>query len=110
MLGSTSVHAGAILTLGFLLSVGGAARADEEAAEPRPTLRRSAEILAHLDQPALEIPRPERTWFVSNIHIKKKRGFEYTHVMSVNGHPILLNVQGPLMRKNRLGLTIELRF
>ncbi len=110
MLGSTSVHAGAILTLGFLLSVGGAARADEETAVSKPTIRRSAEILAHMDQPALETLRPERTWFTGNIHIKKKRGFEYTYLMSVNGHPMLLNVQGPVMRKNRLGLTFELRF
>ncbi len=110
MMGSTSVHAGAILTLGFLLTVGGAARADEETTEPKPTLRRSAEILAHMDQPALETPRPERTWFTSNVHIKKKRGLEYTHVMSVNGHPMLLNIQGPVMRKKRLGLTFELRF
>ncbi len=110
MMGSTSVHASAILTLGFLLSVGGAARADEETAEPKPTLRLSAKILAHMDQPALETPRPERTWFTSNVHIKKRRGLEYTHVMSVNGHPMLLNIQGPVMRKKQLGLTFELRF
>jgi hypothetical protein len=30
--------------------------------------------------------------------------------MSVNGHPMLLNIQGPVMRKKRLGLTLELRF
>ncbi len=110
MMGSTSVHAGAILTLGFLLSVGGAARADEEPADQEPVLRRSVEILAHMDRPEMEAPRPGRTWFTSNIHIKKKRGLEYTHMMSVNGHPMLLNVQGPVMRKKRLGLTFELRF
>ncbi len=110
MMASTSVRSGAILTLGLLLSVGGAARADEEAAEQTPTLRRSVEILAYLDRPEIETPRPERSWFTSNIHIKKKRGFEYTHGMSFNGRPLLLNIQGPVMRRNRLGLLLELRF
>ncbi len=110
MMGSTSVHAGAILTLGLLLTVGDAARADDQTAEQQPTLRRSSEILAQMDRPVIETPRPGRSWFVSNIHIKKKRGLEYTHVMSVKGRPMLLNVQGPVMRKKRLGLTLELRF
>ena len=110
MMGSTSVHAGAILTLGLLLTVGDAARADDRTAEQQPTLRRSIEILAQMDRPVFETPRPGRIWFVSNIHIKKKRGLEYTHVMSVKGRPMLLNVQGPVMRKKRLGLTLELRF
>jgi len=110
MMGSTSAHAGAILTLGLLLTVGDAARADDPIAEQQPTLRRSVEILAQLDRPEVETPRPGRSWFVSNIHIKKKRGLEYTQVMSVNGHPMLFSVQGPVMRKKRLGLTLELRF
>ncbi len=110
MMGSTSVHAGGILMLGFLLTVGGAARADEQTAEPKPTLRRSAEILAHMDRPEIEMPHPERSWFISSVHIKKKRGLEYTHVMSLNERPLLLNIQGPVMRKRRLGLTLELRF
>ena len=110
MMGSTSVRTGAILTMGLLLTVGAAARADEDSAEQEPTLHRSVEILAHMARPEIETPRPERSWFTSNIHIKKKRGLEYTHVMSFNGRPLLLNFQGPLMRKKRLGLLLELRF
>ncbi len=110
MMGSTSVYTGAILTLGLLLSVGNVARADEETADYEVTVRRSIEILAHMDRPEIEMPHPERSWFVSNVHIKKKRGLEYTHVMSFNERPLLLNFQGPVMRKRRLGLTLELRF
>ncbi len=110
MTGSTSVYTGAILTLGLLLSVGDAARADEETAEYELTMHRSIEILAHMDRPEIEMPHPERSWFSSSVHIKKKRGLEYTHVMSFNERPLLLNFQGPVMRKRRLGLTLELRF
>ena len=110
MTGTPSVRTGAILTLGLLLSLGGDTRADEKTAVQQPTLRRSIEVLAHMDRPEIQIPRPERTWFTNNIHIKKKRGFEYTHVTSFNGRPLLFNIQGPVMRKKRLGLTLELRF
>ena len=58
MMRSTSVHAGAILTLGLLLGVGDTARADDHIAEQQPTLRRSVEILAQLDRPRIETPRP----------------------------------------------------
>ena len=110
MMGSMSVRTGAILTLGLLLSVGGAARADEDSTDQEPVLRRSVEILAHMDRPEMEAPRPGRSRFVSNIHIKKKRGLEYTHVLSFNDRPLLLNIQGPVLRKKQLGLTLELRF
>lgn len=110
MKSASSVYTGAFLTLGLLLGVGESAGADDDTAERQPKLRRSVEILADMDRPELEAPAPERSWLLSNIHIKKKRGLEYTHVLRFNDRPLMLNVQGPVMRKRRLGLTLELRY
>ncbi len=88
-----------------LLVYAAPAASDDEQPIHEPNRKLAASALVRAEEPETS----EEGW-LRKFHLKKKRGFEYTHVMSVNGHPMLLNVQGPVMRRNRLGLLLELRF
>ncbi len=88
-----------------LLVYAAPAASDDEQPIHEPNRKLAAGALVRAEEPETS----EESW-LRKLHIKKKRGFEYTHVTSFNGRPLLFNIQGPVMRKKRLGLTLELRF
>jgi hypothetical protein len=94
-----------LLTLiAALITLGVPASADDEASEETRPQRTSREILAEMDQPE----RPE-SW-LRQVHLKKRRGFEYRRPFRFGHHGIEFALQGPLMRKKTPGLAIEIRF
>ncbi len=55
-------------------------------------------------------PSRESSWLTSHFHIKKGAGFAYTREVTFGRRGLVLSVQGPVIRKRRDGLGVEVRF
>ena len=92
----------------LLLTAGGAAGEDEAAPSLEKSHRRSAEILAHMDQ-----PEAEASWLshhLDRIHFHSKTGLAYTRPLAVAERDLELSLRGPALGKKRVGLSFEIRF
>ena len=94
--------------LALLLTAGGAAGEEETTSSPEQPLRRSVEILAHIEQ-----PEAQQSWLshhLDRIHIDRKMGLTYTRPLSLAEHDFELSLRGPALNKKTLGLSFEIRF
>ena len=95
----------AILTTALLITWGGAARAEDSTEEEESRTQRARQIITQVEE-----SDAKASWLRTHIHIRKKRGLEYSRPLAIGKHEVLFNVHGPLMKKKRLGLGFELRF
>jgi hypothetical protein len=95
----------AILTVALLIALGGTARAEDSTEEEESRTQRARQIITQVEE-----SDAESSWLRTHIHIRKKRGIEYSRPLAVGKHKVLFSVHGPLMSKKRLGLGFELRF
>ena len=95
----------AALTAALLLASGGTARAEDAQDEEQARTRRARQIISQVEK-----SEPEESWLRTHIHIRKRRGFEYSRPFAMGERALVFNVHGPLMKKKRLGLGFELRF
>jgi hypothetical protein len=89
------------------LLVASPALADGET-EPQPQRRRSAEILATLDQPA-----GEEGWLelhLDRVRVGGESGLQYRQKFPGRERDKELRIRGPAMPRKRVGLEIEFRF
>jgi hypothetical protein len=94
--------------LALLLTAGGAAAEDEATRSPEQSRRRSAEILAHIDQ-----PEAEESWLshhLARIHLHGKTGLAYSQPLSLAERDFEFSVRGPALDRKSLGLSFEVRF
>jgi hypothetical protein len=94
--------------LALLLTAGGAAGEDKATPSPEQPRRRSAEILAHIEQ-----PEREKGWLshhLDRIHLHRKAGIAYTRPLSLADRDLELSFSGPALDKKTLGLALEIRF
>jgi hypothetical protein len=94
--------------LALLLTAGAARAEDEQALSPEQSRRRSAQILAYMDQ-----PEAEESWLdhhLARIHLHGKTGFAYVHPLRLAEHDLKLSLRGPALGKKRVGLSLEIRF
>jgi hypothetical protein len=95
------------------LMMGGspAALADEKDARAElRSIRHSAEILAHMDQ-----PEGDRSWLshhLDRVHLHKRSGLEYRRPLNIGQREIELRVRAPglKLKRKRLGMSFEVRF
>ena len=87
-----------------------------DATEERPGVRRAATILMSDDPEDLtQHAHPLDSfavapWLVENVHLDK-RGFKYVRRFGELGEDrVVIKFRGPLMKKRRFGLTIDVRF
>ena len=63
------------------------------------------------DETQLEIDTAaDRPAWMNAVHIDKKSGFAVRRSLRLGEHDVILGVKGPILKKKRLGLSIELRF
>jgi hypothetical protein len=94
--------------LALLLTAGGAAGEEEATPSSEQPLRRSVEILAHIEQ-----PEAQQSWLshhLDRIHFHRKSGIAYTRPLSLARHDLELSLRGPAINKKSLGLSFEIRF
>jgi len=94
--------------LALLLTAGGAAGREETTPSPEQPLRRSVEILAHIEQ-----PEAQQSWLshhLDRIHFHRKSGLAYTQPLSLADHDLEFSLRGPALNKKTLGLSFEIRF
>ncbi len=94
--------------LALLLTAGGAAGEEETTSSPEQPLRRSVEILAHIER-----PEPQESWLshhLDRIHFHRKAGLAYTRPLSLADHDLEFSLRGPALNKKTLGLSFEIRF
>ena len=94
-----------VLTVALLSTpiLGSVAKADEERVIGE--MKRPRQIVFPLAQPS-----QEGRWLSSHFHIKKGAGIAYTRSLSFGRHDVTVSVQGPVIRKRRYGLGVEVRF
>lgn len=89
-----------------LLVYAAPAASDDEQPIHEPNRKLAASALVRAEEPETS----EESW-LRKLHIKKKRGFEYTHDFTLNsGKKVIFNIQGPIIRKKTPGLVFEIRF
>jgi hypothetical protein len=89
-----------------LLVYAAPAASDDEQPIHEPNRRLAAGALVRAEEPETS----EESW-LRKFHLKKKRGFEYTHGFTLgSGKKIIFNLQGPIIRKKTPGLVFEIRF
>ena len=92
----------------LLLTAGGASGEDETTDSPEPSPRRSAEILAQVEQ-----PEAEATWLshhLDRVRFHKKAGLAYTRPLNLAERDFELSLCGPALDRKRVGLSLEIRF
>ena len=99
-----TVRTAAIAAL--LVHPASAALASEPEEKPDP-IELKSEVLLSSDG----LENSERPWLPPNFHLHKKSGFAFTHRTEFADKPMLLRLQGPVLRKQKaLGLTFQIRF
>ena len=89
-----------------LLVYAAPAASNDEQPIHEPNRKLAAGALVRAEEPETS----EESW-LRKLHIKKKRGFEYTHGFTLNsGKKVIFNIQGPVIRKKTPGLVFEVRF
>lgn len=53
---------------------------------------------------------PNRPSWLSAVEIDKKSGFAMRQPLHIGGHPVELGLKGPVMKRKRLGVAVEIRF
>ena len=96
--------------LALLLTAGGAAGKEEATSSPEQSIRRSVEILAHIEQ-----PEAQESWLshhLDRVHLHGKAGLAYTQPLSLAGRDLEISLQGPALdgKSLGLGLSFEIRF
>lgn len=94
--------------LALLLTAGGAAGEEETTSSPEQSLRRSVEILAHIEQ-----PEAQESWLshhLDRIHFHRKAGLAYTRPLRLADRDLELSLSGPALNRKSLGLSLEIRF
>ena len=94
--------------LALLLTAGGAAGKEEATSSPEQSIRRSVEILAHIEQ-----PEAQKSWLshhLDRIHVHRKAGLAYTRSLSLAERDLELSLRGPALGKKSLGFSFEIRF
>ncbi len=88
------------------LAFAGPALADDEKPIAEPRHKLTADALVRAEKPETS----EESW-LRNFHLKKKRGFEYSHTFALSPERKgIFNIQGPIIKKKTLGLVFEVRF
>jgi hypothetical protein len=95
--------------LALLLTAGGAWGEEEEATlPPEQPRRRSAEILAHTEQ-----PEAEASWLshhLERVHLHSKAGLAYTRPLRLAERDFEFSLRGPALGRKRVGLSFEITF
>ena len=100
-----------LVALVTVLIGGPAGAATPDGSDDRNRVRRATTILfsedtSHLTPDGFEVA----PWLAENLRLDQ-RGFKYINRFGEKGSDrIVLRIRGPLMRKNRFGLTLDLRF
>ena len=89
-----------------LLVYAGPAAADDEQPSAEPNRKLTAESLVRVEKPETT----DESW-LRNLHIKKGRGFEYSHSFTLSPEKkVIFSIQGPIIKKKTPGLAFEVRF
>ena len=98
-----------------LLLAGAPAEADEPK-KPQPESKRTHMLVggkvpaAREESPlALEIAAGRAPW-LNALHIDKKSGFEMRQSFQLGERNVILGLKGPVMKRKRFGLAVEIRF
>jgi hypothetical protein len=94
-----------IVTVALLLTLGTTARAGDFSDRKELRIQRPGEISNEVESSDSHV-----SWLQTHIHIRKKRGIEYSHPFTMGKSRLLFNIHGPMMSRKRLGLGFELRF
>jgi hypothetical protein len=76
-------------------------------------VRRATTILLHEDENEITPPQPldfGPAWLAHYVRLDKRSGFRYSRKLDVGDQEMSLRVKGPVVRKKRLGLSLEVRF
>ena len=99
-----------------LLLVGAPSADADEPTPTEPEARRGhvlvgGKLPGSRDETQLEIDAAaSRPAWMNAVHIDRKSGFEVRRSLRVGEHDVILGVKGPILKKKRLGLSIEFRF
>ena len=94
-----------MIAVALLLTPGGTAGADDSTDQEVRRIQRAREILGDFESLSSSV-----SWLQTHIHIRKKRGLEYSHPFTTGNRQLVLNIHGPVMSRKRLGLGFEFRF
>jgi hypothetical protein len=94
--------------LALLWTAGGAAAEDDATPSPEQSRRRSAEILAHIQQS--EVKESWLSYHLDRIRIDGDAGLEYRRPLNLSQRDLELRVRGPALDRKTAGLTFEIRF
>jgi hypothetical protein len=95
--------------LALLLTAGGAGgEEEEEMPSAEQSRRRSAEILAHTEQ-----PEAQSSWLshhLERIHLHRRTGLAYTRPLRLAERDLEFSLRGPALGPKRVGLSFEISF
>jgi hypothetical protein len=94
-----------IITVALLLTTGTTAGASYFTDREEFRIQRAREILTEVEK-----SESNASWLRTHLHVRKKRGIEYSHPFSMVKRQLVFNVHGPMMSRKRLGLGLEVRF
>ena len=98
---------GSRAALGLSIALGSAAPAGADEPRSAPPAEGRVEILAHVDGIA---PEP-RVWsLLSPLRISRDHGLSYRHSFVLGDRVVQLRLNGPVQRRQSLGLGFKIRF
>ena len=103
-------------TFALLIALQASAAEDEQLPRPLDRNQTAAITLRAInlrdplprEEPAIEAVQPPERW-IDRVS-PNKNGFRYQDDVQFFGHKYIFNVKGPLLKKERLGLSFEVRF
>jgi hypothetical protein len=105
-------------TLTLLIALHASVSAAEDETLPRPLDHRQTAVVTlravnlrdpfPREEPAVEMVQPPERW-IDRVR-PNKHGFRYQDNVRLGGRDFVFNVKGPLLKKERLGLSFEVRF
>jgi hypothetical protein len=110
---TTRTHLGWILVP--LLLAGAPAQADEPK-KPEPEAKRSYVLVggklpaAREESPLSQDATSHRPAWLSAVQFDRKSGFAVRRSLAFGERDVILRLKGPVMKKKRLGLAVEIRF
>lgn len=57
-----------------------------------------------------DVESPQRPSWLEHVHIRKGAGLEVRRSMAIGHKPVVVGLKGPVMKRKRLGLALEVRF
>jgi hypothetical protein len=94
-----------IITVAALLTLGTTAEAGDFSDRKELRIQHPGEIFNEVESSDSNV-----SWLETHIHLRKKRGIEYSHPFTMGKSRLLFNIHGPMMSRKRLGLGFELCF